>query len=256
MNKKIMKISILTFSFLLAIQIPVSAKVNIKSDIENYRTKTEYSSEVKIKEKKFQQRKKLYENIKKDKEKKAKEEAERKAAEEAAARAQAEKQRIIDLVSSRGGNPNYEGSISYRALCQAKEYLGCPYVWGGAGEYVTNSFLDYLSSVYDSSKYIYARNYVGQGIRCFDCSGLVQFSYRLQGKDISRTTYTQAEEGIHVDKADLQVGDLLFFSNKSTCDHVAIYYGDGLMLQAPHTGDVVKISSVTWSTLYEIRRIV
>ena len=136
------------------------------------------------------------------------------------------KQARIDLVTDRGGNPSYEGTISQRALQQAKEYLGIPYVWGG------------------------------ETPSGFDCSGLVKWVYRLQGKDISRTTYTQIGDGIPVDRQNLQEGDLIFFSNKTKNDHVAIYNGNGTMLHAPHTGDVVKISDVYWSNIYKIRRIV
>ena len=146
--------------------------------------------------------------------------------EEEARKIAAIRQARIDLVTSRGGNPSYEGTISQRALQQAKEYLGIPYVWGG------------------------------ETPSGFDCSGLVKWAYKLQGKDISRTTYTQIYEGIHVDIQNIQEGDLIFFSNKTENDHVAIYNGNGTMLQAPHTGDVVKISDVYWSKLYEIRRIV
>ena len=90
------------------------------------------------------------------------------------------------------------------------KYLGVPYVWGGTSP---------------------------QG---FDCSGFVQYVYAKHGVDLPRTTYYQENVGTKVSKGDLQPGDLLFFGSPS--HHVTMYIGNGQMIEAPQTDDVVKIS--------------
>ncbi|GCD11412.1 phage tail tape measure protein [Clostridium tagluense] len=121
------------------------------------------------------------------------------------------------------GKPNTSNTISSKNVAssagqavvdEAKKYLGTPYVWGGTNQ---------------------------EG---FDCSGLVQFVYKKLGKDISRTTTTQINEGSKIAKKDLQVGDTVFFGNPSEPHHEGIYVGNGQYLHAPRTGDVVKISDL------------
>lgn len=90
----------------------------------------------------------------------------------------------------------------------ALQYLGIPYVWGGT---------------------------TPSG---FDCSGFVQYVYARNGSYISRTTYTQIYDGKEVSSNNLQPGDLIFPHK----DHVQLYIGNGMVIHAPHTGDVVKIS--------------
>lgn len=92
----------------------------------------------------------------------------------------------------------------------ALKYLGIPYVWGGT---------------------------TPSG---FDCSGLMQYVYRQHGISISRTTYTQIYDGTPVSRNELQPGDLVF----PNPDHVVMYIGNGKILHAPQTGDVVKIASL------------
>lgn len=99
---------------------------------------------------------------------------------------------------------------------ESYKYLGIPYVWGGT----------------DPS--------VG-----LDCSGLTQLCYRNLGYNLSRTTYTQVYEGdsVPVSLDSLRAGDLLFFGDPKAPHHVALYVKDNYYIHAPHTGDVVKISS-------------
>ncbi len=81
----------------------------------------------------------------------------------------------------------------------------------------------------------------------FDCSGLTQWAYKQAGIDISRVTYTQVNDGLAVQPgiAHLQAGDLLFFRDSSGDNHhMGMYIGNGMMIHAPHTGDVVKVSSL------------
>lgn len=97
----------------------------------------------------------------------------------------------------------------------ANSFLGVPYLWGGttpAG---------------------------------FDCSGLVQYCYReVLNIELPRTTYYQCEVGVEVPFEELLPGDLLFFADGGDVHHVAMYLGDGYYVEAPHTGDVVKITAM------------
>ena len=57
----------------------------------------------------------------------------------------------------------------------------------------------------------------------FDCSGLVQYVYAQIGVNISRTTYTQVNEGRYVSRDELVLGDLVFFGDSSSPHHVGMY---------------------------------
>ncbi|MEW2141995.1 NlpC/P60 family protein [Micromonospora vinacea] len=98
----------------------------------------------------------------------------------------------------------------------------------------------------------------------FDCSGLMWAAYRSPGADyfdlprVSRDQY-RATRGRTVPQSALLPGDLLFFASGSswtTIHHVGMYIGNGKMVQAPTTGDVVKISVVRWSRLYAATRVI
>jgi cell wall-associated NlpC family hydrolase len=107
----------------------------------------------------------------------------------------------------------------------AMRYLGTPYVWGGASP------------------------------SGFDCSGLVMYVYAQVGVSLPHSSYAQYGAGSPVSRGDLQAGDLVFFNGLG---HVGIYVGGGSFIHAPHTGDVVKISSMTgWyaSTYVGARRV-
>ncbi|WP_018157575.1 peptidoglycan-binding protein [Demetria terragena] len=73
----------------------------------------------------------------------------------------------------------------------------------------------------------------------FDCSGLTQFVYRQVGVELPRTSAAQSQFGAGVDLNSLQVGDLVFFH--SPIRHVAIYAGDGLILDASQPGTSISI---------------
>jgi peptidoglycan DL-endopeptidase CwlO len=109
------------------------------------------------------------------------------------------------------------------AVAYALGHLGAPYVWGAAGP------------------------------RAFDCSGLTSAAYAAAGIGIPRVSRAQWGIGRHLDLASLIPGDLVFFadntSDPSTIHHVGMYVGRGLMVHAPHTGDVVRVSSI-WRTGY------
>jgi peptidoglycan DL-endopeptidase CwlO len=94
----------------------------------------------------------------------------------------------------------------------AMQYLGVPYRWGGA----------------DPSG--------------FDCSGFSMYVYAKVGVSLPHHAASQYGMGTPVSKSELQAGDLVFFNGLG---HMGIYIGGGQFIHAPHTGDVVKISSLS-----------
>jgi cell wall-associated NlpC family hydrolase len=108
----------------------------------------------------------------------------------------------------------------------AMSQLGTPYVWGGAAP------------------------------GGFDCSGLVMWAYAQVGVSLPHSTYAQYTMGVPVSRDQLQPGDIVFFDGLG---HEGLYIGGGQFVHAPHTGDVVKISSLSdsWyaSTYVGARRI-
>ncbi|WP_345770503.1 C40 family peptidase [Blastococcus saxobsidens] len=76
----------------------------------------------------------------------------------------------------------------------------------------------------------------------YDCSGLTTYAFRAAGIKLPRASRLQAQVGEPVSRDQLQPGDLVFFYRPVS--HVGIYIGDGKMVHAPTSGDVVKIASV------------
>ena len=98
----------------------------------------------------------------------------------------------------------------------AMRYLGTPYVYGGASP------------------------------AGFDCSGFVMYVYAQVGVSLPHNAAAQYGYGTPVSRSDLQPGDLVFFNGLG---HNGIYIGGGQFIHSPHTGDVVKISSLSgWYT--------
>jgi cell wall-associated NlpC family hydrolase len=127
-------------------------------------------------------------------------------------------------VSSGGGTGSGGGSVSapppvavpsgggHAAAAQiALRYLGVPYVWGGSSP------------------------------SGFDCSGLVMYVYAQLGVSLAHYTGAQWSETEPIPLSAAEPGDLIFFNGLS---HVGIYLGNGQMVDAPHTGSVVRVESI------------
>ncbi|MFE0647666.1 NlpC/P60 family protein [Streptomyces sp. NPDC059534] len=85
----------------------------------------------------------------------------------------------------------------------------------------------------------YASGHEGPG--SFDCSGLTQWSYGKAGIDLTRTTYTQQNDGTKIGRSQLKPGDLVFFNG---LQHVGLYAGNNTVLHAPYSGAYVRYESM------------
>jgi cell wall-associated NlpC family hydrolase len=115
--------------------------------------------------------------------------------------------------------------IGTQVAMEALTHLGKPYVWGGESPEAG-----------------------------FDCSGLVKYLYSRHGIALPRVADAQARVGTSIPPSALQAGDAVFFADSSGyVGHEGLYLGNGQFIHAPHTGDVVKVSSLLdpgYSTRY------
>lgn len=116
-----------------------------------------------------------------------------------------------------------------QVLSKAYEFLGDPYVYGATGP------------------------------STFDCSGLMQYVYKLVGIAIPRTSEEQARFGSAVSASDLQPGDLVFSAGSdgtaASPGHVGMYAGGGQVIEAPHTGAVVRFTALSAFGATSYRRV-
>jgi cell wall-associated NlpC family hydrolase len=127
--------------------------------------------------------------------------------------------------------------------------IGFPYVYGAVRLHGGNGTI-YKTFVYGK----------------FDCSSLTQYIFYYGAKvNLDTVTRTQIKQGVHVDKANLKRGDLMFFTNSSRMNlsgiervgHVAVYLGDNYILHTASTyAKIEKISSTRWSYYIESRRMI
>jgi cell wall-associated NlpC family hydrolase len=106
----------------------------------------------------------------------------------------------------------------------AQSFSGLPYLWGGLS---------------------------GFGL---DCSGLTWVDYRVHGRVISRDALPQSRHGRPVARASLRPGDLIFYATNGLVHHVTMYAGRGRMVEAPHTGAVVRTVPVRGFEYFGARR--
>ena len=103
-------------------------------------------------------------------------------------------------------------------ICQyAKEFLGNPYVWGGTS--LTSGT---------------------------DCSGFVMSVFQKYGVRLPRTSREQANAGTTINVADAKPGDLIFYGNGRSINHVAIYIGGGQVIHASSRRTGIKISNISY----------
>jgi len=135
--------------------------------------------------------------------------------------------KAAEIFQQTGSYPNVpvpEGnSIGVQALRWALTRQGDAYVWGGSGPTV------------------------------FDCSGLVMWAYAHVGISLAHLTFDQWNEGEHVPNDQAQPGDLIFLYG---LNHVGMYIGNGLFINAPHTGSVVQVAAVPWGSVDGVVRII
>ena len=156
--------------------------------------------------------------------------------------------------STNGGQVNQ--SKYEQVLSIMKSQIGSPYIYGGAGETLTSSLLSSLRKTFPDHAargfYDIPSNYLNGNYRAFDCSGLMQWSFRQAGISLGRTTWDQINNGYEVSPSNAKPGDLLFFSNLG---HVGMYIGNGQWIEAPNKGKFVSITSVPWSKIGRARRV-
>ncbi|HAT4124572.1 C40 family peptidase [Clostridium perfringens] len=156
--------------------------------------------------------------------------------------------------STSGGQVNQ--SKYEQVLSIMKSQIGSPYIYGGAGETLTSSLLSSLRKTFPDHAargfYDIPSNYLNGNYRAFDCSGLMQWSFRQAGISLGRTTWDQINNGYEVSPSNAKPGDLLFFSNLG---HVGMYIGNGQWIEAPNKGKFVSITSVPWSKIGRARRV-
>ena len=121
-------------------------------------------------------------------------------------------------------NSNVTSNVGNEIVEYAKQYLGCPYVYGGSGS------------------------------QSFDCSGFTMYVYKHFGYSLSHSATAQSKMGEYVAKENLQPGDLVFFLDYETMDgigHCGIYIGDGNFIHASSgSGYCVKISTLLSGSYY------
>ena len=125
--------------------------------------------------------------------------------------------------------PSYSYGGASTAIATAMTYLGVPYVWGG-------------------------ESYGG-----VDCSGLTMLAWGSAGVDLPHLSRAQYGYGTHVPIGSMEAGDLIFWSSNGTQSgiyHVAMYLGDGQMIEAPTFGVPVRVTGVySWGSImpYAVR---
>lgn len=148
-----------------------------------------------------------------------------------------EKQKLLNYVQENNWILNSDEGITVpvtlpsdisdkaRALIEeAEKYLKVPYLWGG------------------------------ESPEGFDCSGLMKYVFKSQGVDIPRISEEQQSFATPISMAEIKPGDLVF-NKASDSTHVGMYIGYDMYIQAPHTGDVVKISKLSSSNMKYVGRV-
>lgn len=120
--------------------------------------------------------------------------------------------------SSSGSSSSSSSSLGEQVAATAQKYVGCPYIFGGTSP------------------------------SGFDCSGFVQYIYKLYGVSLYRTADVQLNNGWSVSYGDLRPGDLVFFAGtyntSAAASHVGIYIGGGKFVHAANSSTGVVVSNL------------
>lgn len=151
---------------------------------------------------------------------------------------------IVPSLPTPGGSepaaPDSSGSREEkieRVIERGMGVIGTPYSWGGGNQHGPTL------GVRDGGVADTHGDYAKVG---FDCSGLMVYAFAAVGIQLEKYSgYQYSSGGTQVPAGEAQRGDMIFWGPGGT-QHVALYLGDGQMLEAPNSGDVVKISPVRW----------
>jgi cell wall-associated NlpC family hydrolase len=118
------------------------------------------------------------------------------------------------------GSASLPAGVARTAIEAALKEVGKPYVWGA------------------------------EGPETYDCSGLMQWAYNVAGINLPRVSRDQFNAGGHLPVREAQPGDLMFYatdrSDPSTIHHVFLYMGNDQMVEAPYSGQNVRVQPVSW----------
>ncbi len=130
---------------------------------------------------------------------------------------------VMSWAAQYAAPPPLPSTVVATAIAYAHAQLGKPYCWGG------------------------------EGPSCFDCSGLVFAAYAAAGIHLARTTFQWPQDGPQVPLSKIQPGDLLFSAGSdgtpANPGHVVMYLGGGQVIQAPQSGEDVKIDPLDLASI-------
>ncbi|MEB3366308.1 NlpC/P60 family protein [Saccharopolyspora sp. S2-29] len=147
--------------------------------------------------------------------------------------------------SEPAGSSSSSGDVE-AVVSRALSQLGMPYAWGGGNSRgPTRGIRD--GGVADSYG-----DYAKIG---FDCSGLMIYAFSAAGVSLDHYSGYQAQSGKRVPLSQMRRGDMLFWDDGGAIHHVALYLGNGKMVEAPYSGSRVRVTSVRYSgiTPYAVR---
>lgn len=149
----------------------------------------------------------------------------------------------ISLPPPGGGSGSWTAAKGEAAVAAAERWVGTQYAWGGG-----NSSGPTLGICGPNG----AEN--DCNVTGFDCSGLTSYGWAQEGISIPNYSVYQYTLGQHISPSDLLPGDLLFYANDtsdpSTIHHVAMYAGNGMMVEAPYSNSYVHITSADFGNGY------
>lgn len=142
------------------------------------------------------------------------------------------------------GGGSGDGGVE-EVIDRAMAQIGVTYAWGGGNARGPSKGIRDGGTADEYGDY----RKVG-----FDCSGLMLYAFAGVGIDLPRYSGNQADAGEQVPVSDMRRGDMLSWAEDGRTYHIAMYLGDGKMIEAPYSGASVKISSVRYDGLDKVTR--